>query len=426
MREGLGKTPEYPSGTYAYFLSSDASGRLAFPYLLGGQYFGRISREELSQAFIDHLDPAKQPIPRSNCQTLLSLTKAGQTPLQLQVAGTELVAGAPLRLSFQAQNSQQRPIQFLEYVHERPLHLLIVSDDLAEFEHIHPELVAGDRYEITHTFKSGGRYRLYADFTPPGGAQRVESFDLTLRGQQRVAVKLAADKNWESETKGVKVAMTARQPLRAGEDIELSFAIRDKTTGKVPENLTPYLGAWAHFVLIDEALQSFIHAHPIETQSNVGATNPIHIHNESASSQGPPPAEIRVLTSFPKAGLYKLWAQFQLGDAVIAQPFVLQVKEAATPSLTKVTIPTDAISIKVGASGFAPARLELSANKPVKLAITRDKEPNCGNRIVFPALGIARDLPLGETVIVALPALPAGELRFTCGMGMYKGALVIH
>jgi plastocyanin domain-containing protein len=45
---------------------------------------------------------------------------------------------------------------------------------------------------------------------------------------------------------------------------------------------------------------------------------------------------------------------------------------------------------------------------------------------VFPSLGIARDLPLGTTTIIELPAQPAGELRFTCGMGMYKGALVIH
>ncbi len=33
-------TPEYPSGTYAYFVSVDASGNPAFPYMLGKQYYG--------------------------------------------------------------------------------------------------------------------------------------------------------------------------------------------------------------------------------------------------------------------------------------------------------------------------------------------------------------------------------------------------
>jgi hypothetical protein len=34
------KTPEFPSGTYAYFVTIDASGNPAFPYMLGKQYYG--------------------------------------------------------------------------------------------------------------------------------------------------------------------------------------------------------------------------------------------------------------------------------------------------------------------------------------------------------------------------------------------------
>ena len=33
-------TPEFPSGTYAYFVSIDAAGNPAFPYMLGKQYYG--------------------------------------------------------------------------------------------------------------------------------------------------------------------------------------------------------------------------------------------------------------------------------------------------------------------------------------------------------------------------------------------------
>ncbi len=33
-------TPEFPSGTYAYFVANDATGKPAFPYMLGKQYYG--------------------------------------------------------------------------------------------------------------------------------------------------------------------------------------------------------------------------------------------------------------------------------------------------------------------------------------------------------------------------------------------------
>ena len=71
-------------------------------------------------------------------------------------------------------------------------------------------------------------------------------------------------------------------------------------------------------------------------------------------------------------------------------------------------------------------QIKLEANRPTKLAITRDSQPNCANRILIPVLGISRDLPLGKTIIIELPAMKAGEFALTCGMGMYKGLLVVQ
>lgn len=36
-------TPEFPNGTYAYFITLDSGGNPAFPYVLGGQYYGTAS-----------------------------------------------------------------------------------------------------------------------------------------------------------------------------------------------------------------------------------------------------------------------------------------------------------------------------------------------------------------------------------------------
>ena len=68
--------------------------------------------------------------------------------------------------------------------------------------------------------------------------------------------------------------------------------------------------------------------------------------------------------------------------------------------------------------------MEGPAGRPVVLAITRTTEGNCGGRIVFPGLGIEREIAPGGTVVVRLPAQPRGEVRFGCGMGMYRGSVV--
>ena len=39
-------TPEFPNGTYAYFVTIDAQGRPAFPYVLGRQYYGAVPARE--------------------------------------------------------------------------------------------------------------------------------------------------------------------------------------------------------------------------------------------------------------------------------------------------------------------------------------------------------------------------------------------
>jgi Cupredoxin-like domain len=323
-------------------------------------------------------------------------------------------------------------VRHLEFVHERPLHLLVVSEDLAEFAHIHPELVGGDRYEVTHTFAHGGRYRLYADYTPPGSAQRITNFSLTLPGQPRASQSLQPDAALLHTRDGLAISLATSlkdsQPLRANAELEFALTIRDAQTNQPVTDLEPLLGAWAHFVIIDDKHESFIHAHPLETAAQTATASAsetaAHIHDPAA--MGPPPEIIRTVTSFPRAGIYKLWVQFQRNGEVITQPFVLRV-EAALPHTTHaVAIPSDAIRLDATAKGFAPTSFTVPNGRPFKLAIKRDAQPNCANKIVFPSLGLSFALPLGQTTVIELPALAAGELSFACGMGMYKGLLLIE
>ncbi len=75
--------------------------------------------------------------------------------------------------------------------------------------------------------------------------------------------------------------------------------------------------------------------------------------------------------------------------------------------------------------GYKPNRIEVRAGERVRLKFLRQEHGACSREVVFPALGIRRELPAFQTVIVELPALAAGEYEITCGMNMIRGTLVV-
>jgi plastocyanin domain-containing protein len=84
------------------------------------------------------------------------------------------------------------------------------------------------------------------------------------------------------------------------------------------------------------------------------------------------------------------------------------------------------VTIQVGAEGYTPAEFTLAANAPVRLIFTRTTDEGCGQQLVIPALDVRRDLPLNQPVAVDLTMPAEGRLRFTCGMDMYDGTIVVQ
>jgi len=348
----MAKTAEYPEGTYAYFLSTNGEGRAAFPYLLAHEFYGEYKA------------------PRA------------EGMLRFRVPG----AGGKLE-------------RHLELVHERPMHVLVIAHDRSSFAHLHPEVNEEGVWEVAYAYPRAGRYRVYAEYTPPGGNARREEYDVTIAGA-------AAEKAEEVVNPGVTLEQGGT--VRAGEDVELVFRVGEGVRG-----WRPYLGEWAHVVMAGEGLASLFHAHP---QSGVGVE---HEHGGTAA-----PERVRVGANFAAAGRYKLWFQMQLGERVVTVPFWLRVEGAVGRRGKEEAAPPGAVRVRITAHGYEPARVEVPAGRPVVLAITRTTEGNCGGRIVFPGLGIEREIAPGGTVVVRLPAQPRGEVRFGCGMGMYRGSVV--
>lgn len=84
--------------------------------------------------------------------------------------------------------------------------------------------------------------------------------------------------------------------------------------------------------------------------------------------------------------------------------------------------------VVVGEHGFDPTSLVVpkgSAGATVAVTFLRTTDETCAKEVVFPDVGIKKDLPLKTPVTVDVPADSARTLTFQCGMAMYKGALVV-
>jgi len=75
--------------------------------------------------------------------------------------------------------------------------------------------------------------------------------------------------------------------------------------------------------------------------------------------------------------------------------------------------------------GYAPSTITAKVGKPLAITFYRKEKSGCGNQVVFKSLGIKKDVANGARVTVKFTPKKAGIIKFTCGMGMYKGQIVV-
>lgn len=75
--------------------------------------------------------------------------------------------------------------------------------------------------------------------------------------------------------------------------------------------------------------------------------------------------------------------------------------------------------------GYSPSVIEVKKGKPVELTFTAGKKPGCAGTIVFKTLKLTKQCEPSKSVVVMFTPKNAGEIPFTCGMGMYKGKVIV-
>lgn len=249
--------------------------------------------------FCDPLNPQFIPVVAARSPVVMSVVTA-----EPAVAGREVGAVVKLR------TGSGKPVapEDLLVTHTRPLHLLVVDPTLGDYQHLHPR-PSGTPGEWSFAFtpRAGGTYRIFADFTPAAtGRGLYASVDLEVSGPGHSGALVARGSD------GYRFALTpGREPVRAGELIDLQFSMQRVDGGPVP--LEPVMGAYAHLVAFDEARSGFAHLHPVESETLAPA-------DRSAPS-------LKFKLTIPRAGRYIVWAQVNLGGVEGFLPFTLSVLE---------------------------------------------------------------------------------------------------
>jgi hypothetical protein len=184
-----------------------------------------------------------------------------------------------------------------ELVHERLMHLFLVSGNLEYFAHLHPVLKEDGSFELAVRLPQGGMYRLLADFYPSGSVPQLAVETLYVTGTQappHLEPSLGASKG---ENLTARLVLDPEQPI-AGLETKLFFTLEPGI------GLEPYLGAWGHMLAASEDLIDLIHIHPF------------------IADGGP---RIQFNAIFPRPGLYRIWTQFQRQGVVNTVVFTAPV-----------------------------------------------------------------------------------------------------
>jgi hypothetical protein len=248
----------------------------------------------------------------------LAVSDAGYT---LSPATTFFAAGKKTELRFTIQGPDGKPVTQYTKTHEKDLHLIVVRRDLSGFHHVHPTRDASGTWSIPFTFTAGGTWRLYTDFQPAGLDRNITlGTDVNVSGLY-IPVPLAdpasvySDHGYDVTLEGTPVA---------GKESQLTFRVN--RGGKPVTDLEPYLGAFGHLVSLRSGDLAYLHNHPAQ-------------HAEPGMKGGP---SITFATTFPTAGTYSLFLDFQHAGEVHTAEFTVHVGSNGTTIAPPTALPSEA------------------------------------------------------------------------------------
>jgi hypothetical protein len=242
--------------------------------------------------------------PRCKMDLVAGIPPFEEYPLRLQITPRAWRPGQKIRMRFEVLHPKtgQRVRDFV-LVHERYFHLFLVSGDLQFFAHEHPEPQPDGTFLFDFALPKPGLYRVLGDFYPRGGTPQLAVQSIVSAGGAAFIVTDPPLGPVNSEARGENLSATLRtepaEPV-AGWKTLLFLELSDA------RGLEQYLGAWGHLLCASADLIDLIHTHPF-------------------LADGGPKMQFNVV--FPRAGMHRLWPQFQRAGVVNTLQFDVRVRD---------------------------------------------------------------------------------------------------
>ncbi|HEV7643503.1 MAG TPA: cupredoxin domain-containing protein [Pyrinomonadaceae bacterium] len=366
----------------------------------------------------------KTPPPvAANEQAKTAAPAASAIKVELKTDPVFVEPGKEVELSLTIKNEKDELIGSLANANEYAIALTAISQDLSQFYDLTLKPFPDGTYLVRHTFPTAGRYTLFLDVKTPDGKLHTEIIGFGIAGDVPAGQELKADNSLVQAANGLKVELKPESEIKANDPVRLFFNVSDAKANEPASDLEKYKGEDMHLVIVSQDLKEFIHV-----ERPPGSDDPEKDKMQESQTGGIRAARtIPAYVTFPKGGLYKIWAQFRRQGKVVTFPFVVKVKAAEGEiDYSKIEIPKGAIRVTVSKEGFTPKAIEVKAGQQVTLAFIRIDQENCGTEVEFPGLNLKKDLPLGKVVTIDIPAEKPGEFNFACGMNMLKGIVMVE
>ncbi len=245
--------------------------------------------------------------PKCGMTLVLNLPESREYPVRLSLKPPVPKVGEVDQLHFRIEDpTDHKPVKDYVDMHEKLYHLFVVSQDTTIFNHVHPEIQPDGSFILNQKFPKPGLYRILSDFYPKGGTPQLISSAVMVPGEgfKLEVPKLKADVAPQTD-KNLKVELVTDpvEPI-AGFKTMMFFRLTPN------QDIELYLGTRGHMLAASADLIDMMHTHPfMESDPEEGAYKQVQFN-----------------LIFPRAGIYRVWVQFQRKGVVNTVAFNIPVK----------------------------------------------------------------------------------------------------
>lgn len=223
--------------------------------------------------------------------------------IQAKLTVPETVAvNTPVPLVINVQDATGKPINKFDVAHEQLMHLIVVSDDLEFFNHLHPRYEDNGRFTIEAQLPKSGGYTLFSDYKPTGQTHQVSALKTQVPGSSSSSPNVNFKRSQTFTNTKVDLELPT-ETVKAGEEVAITFDLKGSNNQPVTD-LQPYMGERGHLVILRQSPSltsaDYIHAHAVKNTT---------------------PGRVQFMTSLPQVGLYKLWGQFNRNGEIVTADF---------------------------------------------------------------------------------------------------------